>query len=61
MLQGTSLYNYFYISNKKKCCVFLFIFYLFSSAKLKNRRAEQVLPRGNCWHQWERGGDRERR
>jgi hypothetical protein len=39
-------------------CVFielvsLFIFYGFSSTKSKNRRAEQVLWGGGCWHWWE--------
>jgi hypothetical protein len=30
-----------------------FSFDLFSSAKSDNRRAEQVLPMGEGWHQWE--------
>jgi hypothetical protein len=32
------------ISNKQKCHVFLFVFSLFSSTRLENRKAEQVLP-----------------
>jgi hypothetical protein len=32
-------------SNKQKCHGFLFVFSLFSSAKSKNRRVEQVLLR----------------
>jgi hypothetical protein len=35
-----------FISNKEKCHVFLFIFSLFSTTKLENRRAEQLLPCG---------------
>jgi hypothetical protein len=30
--------------------VFLFIF--FSSAKLENRREEEILPRGQGWYKW---------
>jgi hypothetical protein len=32
------------ISNKQKCHIFLFIFFLFSSTKSENRSVEQVLP-----------------
>jgi hypothetical protein len=34
-----------FISKQQKCYVFLFISYVFSSAKLENKREEQVLPR----------------
>jgi hypothetical protein len=37
-----------------------FYFFLFSSAKLENRRAEQVLPKREGWHQWKGGDDGER-
>jgi hypothetical protein len=43
--QGISLCSYLYLK-QQKCLVFLCIFYLFSSTKSENRRAEQVLPRG---------------
>jgi hypothetical protein len=33
-----------------------FSLYIFSSAKLENRKPEQVLPMGEGWHLWERGG-----
>jgi hypothetical protein len=36
------------------------IFSLFSPTKLENMRAEQVLPRGEGWYQWEGRGDMER-
>jgi hypothetical protein len=49
-----------FISNKLKCHVFHFIFYLFSSTKLENRRVKQVLPRREGWRQWEGRGDEER-
>jgi hypothetical protein len=49
--QGNSLYSYFYL--KLKCHVFHFILSLFFPTKLENRRAEQVLLRGEGWHQWE--------
>jgi hypothetical protein len=41
-----SPYVAIFISNYQKRHVSLFIFYAFSSTKLENRRAEQVLPRG---------------
>jgi hypothetical protein len=44
-----------FISNKQICHVSLFVFFLFY------RRAEQVLPMGKDWHQWEGGGGGERR
>jgi hypothetical protein len=56
--QGISLCSYLYL--KLKCHVFCFVFSLFSSTKLENRRLEQVLPRGEGWHQWEGGGVGER-
>jgi hypothetical protein len=37
-----------------------FSFSFFFSAKLGNRRVEQVLPRVEGWHQWEVGGGEER-
>jgi hypothetical protein len=40
--QGNSLYSYLYPKQTKMSC---FSFYLFCSAKLENRRAEQILPR----------------
>jgi hypothetical protein len=45
MYHGNTLCHTF-ISNKEKCHVFLFIFSLFSTTKLENRRAEQLLPCG---------------
>jgi hypothetical protein len=42
--QGNSLCSYLYLK-LVKMSFFLFIFYLFSSTKSENRRAEQVLPR----------------
>jgi hypothetical protein len=46
-----------FISNKLKCQDFPFIFSLFPSTKLENRRAEQVLLRGKGEgkYDWERG------
>jgi hypothetical protein len=41
---GISLYNYLYLKLAKHY-VFLIIFYVFSSRKLENKRAEQVLHR----------------
>jgi hypothetical protein len=41
--QGNSLCNYLYLEQTKMSC---FSCYFFSFAKLENRRAEQVLPRG---------------
>jgi hypothetical protein len=35
---------------------FIWSFLFFSSTKSKNRRAEQVLPKGESCHQWEEGG-----
>jgi hypothetical protein len=32
---------------------FFFLFSLFSSTKSDNNRAEQLLPSGEGWHQWE--------
>jgi hypothetical protein len=42
--QGNFLCSYLYL--KLKCHAFLFIFSLFPLIKSKNRRAEEVLPRG---------------
>jgi hypothetical protein len=44
---GISVYNYLYFKLAKRY-VFLIIFYVFSSTKSKNKRAEQVLP-GSSW------------
>jgi cephalosporin-C deacetylase-like acetyl esterase len=44
--QGNSLNSYLYLKRIKMSC---FSFCLFSSAKSKNVRAEQVLPRGHSW------------
>jgi hypothetical protein len=35
--------------------MFYFIFSLFSSTKLENKREEQVLPRWKGWRQWKGG------
>jgi hypothetical protein len=43
------------LSQAKMSC-FCFLFSLFSLTKPENRRAEQVLPSGEGWHQWEEGG-----
>jgi hypothetical protein len=43
--QGISLYNYLCLK-LAKCHVFLIIFYVFSSTKLENKKAEQVLMGG---------------
>jgi hypothetical protein len=40
--------------------LFCFIFSFFSSTKSENRRVEQVLPRVECWYQWEGEGVEER-
>jgi hypothetical protein len=50
--QGNDLCIYLYLKLAKMSCS---SFYLFSY-----RRVEQVLPRGEGWHQWEEGGGRER-
>jgi hypothetical protein len=42
--QGNSLCSYLYLK-LEKCHSFLFFFSLFSSTKLENMRAEQILPR----------------
>jgi hypothetical protein len=44
-IQGISLCNYTYLK-LTKMHVFLTIFYVFSSKKLENKRAEQILPGG---------------
>jgi hypothetical protein len=46
--QGSSLCTHLYL--KLTCHVFCFIFSLIKS---EDRRAEQVLPRGEDWYQWE--------
>jgi hypothetical protein len=56
--QGNSLCNYLYL--KLKWHVFCFIFHLFSPIKSENRKAEQVLLKGEGLHQWEAGGVKER-
>jgi hypothetical protein len=43
--QGIFLYSYLYLK-LAKCHVFLIIFYVFSSTKLENKRADQVLLEG---------------
>jgi hypothetical protein len=53
-------YSYLYL-NKLKCHFFFVLSFLFlSSKKSKDRRAEQVLPGEEDWHQWEGGGMGER-
>jgi hypothetical protein len=52
--QGNSLCSHLYL--KLKCHgFFCFIFSLFFSYKIENRRVEQDLAREEGWHQWERG------
>jgi hypothetical protein len=48
--QGNSLCSYLYVK-LSKTLVFLFIFYVFSSTKLENRKAKQILPEcvWGCW------------
>jgi hypothetical protein len=58
--QGNSLYSYLYLKQAKMSCFSFYLFFFFPSTKLANRRAEQVLPCGVGWHQWEGGGDGER-
>jgi hypothetical protein len=44
--QGNFLCSYLYLKQEKcHISVFFFLIFLFSSAKLENRRAEKVLPR----------------
>jgi hypothetical protein len=40
--------------------MFFILFFLFSPIKSENGRAEQVLPRGDGWWQWDGGGVGER-
>jgi hypothetical protein len=47
ILQGNSLCSYLHL--KLKCHVFHFIFSLFSSTKLENRRVEQAVGGRKCW------------
>jgi hypothetical protein len=54
--QGNSLHSHLYLKQTKMST---FSFYLFSFTKLENRRAEQILPRGEGWHLWEGGGNGE--
>jgi hypothetical protein len=49
---GNSLCNYLYLK-LVKCHASSFIFYTFSSTESDNKRAEQVLGKEGCWHQWE--------
>jgi hypothetical protein len=55
--QGNYLYSYLYPKQTKMSC---FSFSLFSSVKSENRRAEQVLPQREGWHQGEGGSGREK-
>jgi hypothetical protein len=52
--QGNSLCSYLYLK-LAKCHNFIFTFLCFSSRKLENRRAEQVLPGGSAVGISERG------
>jgi hypothetical protein len=47
-----------FISNKLKCHIFLFLFFLLQNWRTRGGTA---LPTGEGWHQWEGGGDGERR
>jgi hypothetical protein len=38
-----------FISNLQKHHVYHIFFYVFSSTKFDNKRAEQVMPRGGMW------------
>jgi hypothetical protein len=44
--QGISLYTYLYLKLAKMPYFSFYLLYFFSSLKLENKRAEQVLPRG---------------
>jgi hypothetical protein len=57
--QGKSLCIHLYLK-QAKCHVLLFLFSPFSSTKLENRRAKQVLSGRGDWHQWEGKDGRER-
>jgi hypothetical protein len=57
--RGNALCSYLYKKKKTRKMPCL-SFCLFSSAKSEIRRAEQVLPRGEVWKQWETGSGRER-
>jgi hypothetical protein len=37
-------------------CFSFYLFLLFFPTKSENKRAEEVLPRGEGWSQWEEGG-----
>jgi hypothetical protein len=52
VMLGISLYSYL-SQTSKKCYVFLFISYVFSSAKLEKKRVEQVLPGSEGVGEWE--------
>jgi hypothetical protein len=45
ILQGNSLCSYLYLKQVKMSCISFYLFLVFST-KSENRRAEQVLPRG---------------
>jgi hypothetical protein len=53
--QGNSLCSYLYLKQAKVSC-----FSFYPSKEMENRKAEQVLPSGEGWNQWEGGGDGER-
>jgi hypothetical protein len=54
--QGNSLCSYLYLKKAKiSFCSFFF-------HKIREQRAEQILPRdGGCWYQWEVARKRDRR
>jgi hypothetical protein len=60
--QGNTLYRYLYLKHTKMSCFSLYLLSFFST-KSENRKVEQVLPRGESWHQWKEEvmGKRDRR
>jgi hypothetical protein len=57
--QGNSLCSCLYLKLAKHH-ISHFIFYIVSSTKSENRREDQVLSRGECWHEWDLEGDGEK-
>jgi hypothetical protein len=46
---GISLSSYLYLKLAKMPCFSPILFYVFSSTKLENKRAEEVLPGNGVW------------